>query len=293
MPRAARVHVHGGMYHTILRGNHRNAIFNAPEDRDEFADILGEALERFGSRVLAYCWMTNHVHAIVQVADRPLGRLVQLFASRYARRYQRRVPTTGHLFERRYRARLITDIDYLLQATRYIHLNPVEACIVTDPAEYSWSSHRHYLGAPAPRWLCVDEVLGKFGGSRREAIDAYLAYVGAPRRECPVGKWTDGARNKLADRETAPSFTEIFAPPKLGLEDLATEIAGRYGVTPAELRSPKRNRSLSAPRAALAQAAINSGAATLSETAAFLGRAPSTISWLVQRYHTPPDAPRR
>jgi putative transposase len=208
--------------------------------------------------------MTNHVHAIVQVADRPLGHLVQLLASRYARRYQRRVPTTGHLFERRYRARLITDTSYLLQATRYIHLNPVEARMVTDPAEYPWTSHRHYLGASAPGWLCVDQVLGRFGRSRRQAVAEYLAYLGAPASECPVGKWVDGAPHMPADSPAVPKSTGIRPAPRLGLEALLTEIAGRYDVPPAEIRSPKRNRSLSAPRAALAQAALNSGAATLS-----------------------------
>jgi putative transposase len=282
------------MYHTILRGNHRDAIFGTPEDRDEFEAILAHALERFGSRVLAYCWMTNHLHAVVQVADRPLGRLVQLFASRYARRYQRRLLTTGHLFERRYRARLITNISYLLCVTRYIHLNPVEAGMVTDIAAYPWSSHQHYLGASAPWWLCVDEVLGKFGDSRQEAVAAYLAYLGAPRPDCPVGQWVDGGWRKVADSSPVPADAVVVSPATgLGLEALLTEVVGRYGVSPADLCSPKRNRSLSAPRAALAQAAVNSGVATLTEVAAFLGRAPSTVSWLLQRYRTPTDPPSR
>lgn len=291
MPRARRIHVQGGMYHTVLRGNHRNAIFSTPDDREEFEHILGHALARFGARVLAYCWMTNHVHAIVQVADRPLGRIVQLLASRYARRYQRRIPTTGHLFERRYRARLITDISYLLQATRYIHLNPMEAGMVTDPAAYPWASHKHYLGAPAPQWLCVDEVLGKFGGSPREAVAAYLAYLGTPQRECPVGEWVSGTTRMTLGESAVPTAT---GAPMTGLrlEALLAEVVGRYGVSPAELRSPKRSRSLSAPRAALAQAAVTSGAATLTEVASFLGRAPSTVTWLVQRYGAPPDRQR-
>jgi putative transposase len=291
MPRARRVHVNGGVYHTILRGNHRDAIFRTPEDRDEFEDILGQALERFGSRVLAYCWMTNHVHALVQVADRPLGRLVQLLASRYARRFQRRVPTTGHLFERRYRARLITDLNYLLQVVRYIHLNPVEAGMVMDPADYCWSSHRHYLGMPAPDWLFVDRVLGRFGGSTREAVAAYLAYLGAPRVECPVSKWVNRAPRKSADGTVVPKSTGKQVAPRL--ETLLIEVAGRYGVSPAEVRSPSRDRKLSAPRGVLANLALNSGAATLAEVATFLGRAPATVSWLLHRYSELSNPPHR
>lgn len=291
MPRAPRVHVHSGVYHTILRGNHRNAIFCAPRDRDEFEEILGQALERFQSHILAYCWMTNHIHAIVQVADRPLGHLVQLVASRYARRFQQRVPTSGHLFERRYRARLIADADYLRQAIRYIHLNPVKADIVRDPAEYRWSSHRCYVGAPAPGWLSVDQALGCFGGSRREAVAAYVAFLHAPQGECPVGQWMDKVQLERADRAGVSRFADSRSAP--GLEALLERIASRYNVSPAEIRSPKRSRSLSAPRAALAQAALSSGAATLGEVAAFLGRAPSTVSWLLQRYRTRLDPPRQ
>jgi putative transposase len=292
MPRARRIHVQGGIYHTILRGNHRGAIFSTPGDRDEFEHILGHAMARFSARILAYCWMTNHVHAIVQVADRPLGCIVQLFASRYARRYQQRVPTTGHLFERRYRARLITDISYLLRATRYIHLNPIEAGVVTDPAAYPWSSHKHYLGAPAPQWLCVDQVLEKFGGSPREAVAAYLAYLGTPQRQCPVGEWVSGNTRKTLGDSTVPTATGTPMP-GLRLEALLAEVGKRYDVSPSELRSSKRSRSLSAPRAALAQAAVTSGAATLTEVASFLSRAPSTVTWLVQRYGAPSDRQSR
>lgn len=291
MPRARRIHVNGGMYHTMLRGNHRDAIFRTPEDRDEFEDILGQTLERFGSRVLAYCWMTNHVHAVVQVADRPLGRLVQLLASRYARRFQRRVPTTGHLFERRYRDRLITDLNYLLQVVRYIHLNPVEAGMVTDPARYRWSSHQHYIGMPAPDWLVVDQVLGRFGGSPREAVAAYLAFLGAPRVDCPVSEWVNRAPRKQAGGTAVPKSTGKQV--ECELENLLIEIAGRYAVSPVEIRSSSRDRSLSEPRAVLANAALNSGSATLVEVAAFLGRAPSTVSWLMHRYRAPRNPAHR
>lgn len=291
MARPRRIHVHGGIYHAMLRGNHRNAIFHTPGDREEFEDILGQAVERFGSRVLAYCWMTNHVHLIVQVADHPLGRIVQILSSRYARQYQRRVPTTGHLFERRYRARLITDVGYLLQAVRYIHLNPVIAGMVMDPANYPWSSHRHFLGAPAPEWLSVHQVLARFGGSGHEAMAAYVAYVGAPRTECPVSRWVNRAPHKSTEGAAAPESTRLRPAP--GLEALLTEIAGRHGVSPAELRSQSRKRSLSLPRAALAHAALNSGTATLTEISAFLGRAPSTLSWLLQRYGSTLDPSQR
>ena len=69
MPRPTRLHLPGGLYHVILRGNHRQPIFLAPSDRTMLDDLVAESLARFGARVHAYCWMTNHVHLAVQVAD--------------------------------------------------------------------------------------------------------------------------------------------------------------------------------------------------------------------------------
>lgn len=107
MPRQRRIHVSGGLYHAVLRGNHRQAIFDGSDDYLCFEDIVARALEHYGASLFAYCWMTNHVHLAIRIADAPLGSVMRIVASRYARAKQRAVATTGHLFERRYRARLV------------------------------------------------------------------------------------------------------------------------------------------------------------------------------------------
>lgn len=107
MPRRPRLHVPGGFCHVTLRSNHRRDIFFRPEDRQQLDTIAGEVIERFKSRLHAYCWMTNDIHALVQVRDTPLGTLIRRIAGRYARTVQRRFQTTGHLFERRYPALLV------------------------------------------------------------------------------------------------------------------------------------------------------------------------------------------
>jgi putative transposase len=43
MPRLPRLHVPGGYYHVILRGNHREDLFGTAADRCMLNDILGEA----------------------------------------------------------------------------------------------------------------------------------------------------------------------------------------------------------------------------------------------------------
>src|SRR5690606_30279844 len=101
--------------------------------------------------------------------DIPLGCFMQRVASRYARFLQRRLDTTGHLFERRYHCVLVDTERYLLDLVRYIHLNPVRGGLVTDPAEYQWSSHRDYLGLAAREWLRPHLALGMLARDLGEA----------------------------------------------------------------------------------------------------------------------------
>ena len=102
----------------MLRGNHRQDIFGDGDDYLRFEAIVARAVERYGASLFAYCWMTNHVHLAIQVAGAPHGAAMGIIASRYARAKQRAVDTTGHLFERRYRSRLVDAERYLMALVR-------------------------------------------------------------------------------------------------------------------------------------------------------------------------------
>ena len=65
MPRQRRLHLPGGLYHAVLRGNHRRTIFDEIHDRLCFEDVVSDAMKRYGASLFAYCWMTNHVHLAI------------------------------------------------------------------------------------------------------------------------------------------------------------------------------------------------------------------------------------
>jgi putative transposase len=281
MPRKPRLHVDGAFYHVILRGNHREAIFFCPADRDVFASLVAEMLERFRMRVHAYCWMTNHVHLLIQVSDAPLGRAMMRIASRFARRMQRDRPTTGHFFERRYRAILVDADEYLLELIRYIHLNPVRAGIAADPGDYAWSGHRAYLGLEVVPWLTTDFALSMLGHELLSARAAYQRFVMAGigvdiNRELVLGNERD---SRVLGADTFLTGLPVQMPQRFHttIEQLVEDICRPDGVEPRMLCSRSRARELSLLRILVVHRAIQLRIATLSELARYFGRSASAL----------------
>lgn len=287
MPRQPRIHVPGGLYHAVLRGNHRQPIFRVPEDYLRFEAILERALDRYDARLLAYCWMTNHVHLAVQVGEAPLGEVMRIAASRYARGLQRAVPTTGHLFERRYWARLLDAPRHLAVLVRYIHLNPVRAAMVADPREYRWSSHAAYLGLRSPpRLLAIEPLMTHFGAPDETARKAYLQFMASSPGDDELEQLRVSprrGRTKTGAREPQPPQPARRAPahPPRTLEAIATAVARQHGIGVADLTSSRRTDVLVRARTEVARQALREGVATLSEVARHLRRAPSSLSRLL------------
>lgn len=282
MSRRRRVHVPGGSYHVTLRGNHRQDIFRDPADRSALDAIVRRATERIDSRVLAYCWMTNHIHLLVQVGDDPLGQLMQMVGSKYARYLQHGEGTTGHCFERRYHAVLVTDERQILHVVRYVHLNPVRAGLVTDPVDYAWSSHRVYVGLRSTPWVAPEAVLGRFSSDADEARQAFAAFCGEALRD---PQCMSAARDLLVAEPVATGQARrrpCIAGTSLDL--LIDEVCGRVGVPADELAGPGRGHALSALRGEVAARAALEGCASLSEVARRFNRGLSSISRAATRW---------
>ena len=77
MARKPRIHYPGAVYHVMLRGNAKQAIFHKDEEYRYFENILAQGLEQNSVRLHAYCWMENHVHMALQVKDKLLSKLMR------------------------------------------------------------------------------------------------------------------------------------------------------------------------------------------------------------------------
>lgn len=287
MPRKPRLHVPGGVYHVILRGNHREPLFGADKDRAYLNALVGDVVARFGLRIFAYCWMTNHLHLAVRVGDTPLDKPMQRLAMRYALHIHRDAGQTGHLFERRYRSILVDADSYLLALVRYIHLNPVVAGMVAEPMAYRWSSHRDYLGRATVPWVDAAFVLAMFGPTTGVARVRYLRFMRSWTEEDLAPFEKHELRDTRAMEPEAPAGDlepPVTGPAERGtLEQIAARHCERQGIGVAELASASRERRLCSVRTAIAREALDQDAATLTEVSRFLGRSASVLAQALAR----------
>ncbi|MES0397503.1 MAG: hypothetical protein ABUK17_08155, partial [Syntrophobacteria bacterium] len=74
--------------------------------------------------------------------ETPQGNLLKVMHginSGYTGYFNRKYDRVGHLFQGRYKGILVDKDAYLLELSRYVHLNPVKAGIVEKPEQYKWS----------------------------------------------------------------------------------------------------------------------------------------------------------
>jgi len=146
MARALRAEFPGAIYHAMARGVARMAVFL--DDFDRWA-LLGqiEARVRKGTLMVhALCLMHNHVHLLCETPFGSLSRIMRDILGNYASAFNRRHGRVGHLWQGRYKALLVQDGNYLLDCSRYIHLNPYNTGLEPEYGLYPWSSVMTYLG---------------------------------------------------------------------------------------------------------------------------------------------------
>src|SRR5690606_39183405 len=142
MARKLRIQYSGALYHVINRGNYRRDLFESAGEAEAFLATVKEAKERMGWRVHAYVLMRNHYHLALETPEPTLVEGMHWLQSTWATRFNRYRQESGHLFQGRYKAMLVEDIQTLGRAVDYIHLNPVRAKIVVPEQvrSYRWSS---------------------------------------------------------------------------------------------------------------------------------------------------------
>ena len=231
---------------------------------------------RFEVRLHAFCFMTNHVHFLLEVGKWTLSSFCQNVFARYARRVNRRDGRTGHLFERRFAAKLIVTDLQLLNTVRYIHRNPLEAGLVQSLDDYAWSSHFAYSGERCRLPVATTAVLGLLAVGRRDPTCEYCSWIEGepteaqadPRLLSVVGGWRGD--KAISKSQHAPTY--------LRLHWVLRSCERVVGVSLEDMRRRSRSRRASLARHLAACMVQESRSLTLRELADRFDRDPSTLS---------------
>jgi putative transposase len=180
MARLPRLTLPGYPHHIIQRGNNRQPIFTSSSDYGKLLGLLDEYAKQYGVAIHAYVLMSNHLHLVATPSsEEGVPQLMQALGRSYVRYFNNRHGRTGTLWEGRYKSTLIQAERYLLACMVYIDLNPVRAGLVSDPADYPWSSHLHYVGRRPDRLITPHPLYWELGNTPFARDAAYLELVHA------------------------------------------------------------------------------------------------------------------
>lgn len=145
--------------------------------------------------------MSNHYHLLIrQDSENSISKFIQRLEVAYSMYFNKKYNRVGHLFQGRFKAKLIETDEYLVELSRYIHLNPLELYasrpdledqigagvvkeILIDDilreklAYYLWSSYSEYLGVATEKLCSTELILNYF--SSKEKNSSYREFVEA------------------------------------------------------------------------------------------------------------------
>jgi REP element-mobilizing transposase RayT len=254
MARPPRIEYPGALYHIIVRGNRKQDIFHDEQDRLLYLDCLAHYKNERDFRLFAYVLMTNHVHLLIETGKTPISRIMQLLNFTYARHFNKKYGTVGHLFQGRYRGFICDKDEYLLALIRYLHLNPVRARIASSPDEYKWSSHNDYLSGKA-KVVDTEQVLRMFSESKTSAKRLYREFILEAVGDGKKAEIYRGIEQQIlgddlfVEKIRGQIERDIIRPSKVTIDELMCVVSELTGIIPEALKSPSRHRDTVKARA--------------------------------------------
>jgi len=136
------------LYHIYNRGAHKAKLFWCKRHFEFCRDLLIRNAEKHGVSLFAYCLMPNHYHLLMrQEHGTSLSGFLKATFIVYTQFVNTREGHSGTVFQGRAQSRHIDSDDYVIIATRYIHLNPVLSHLVHKPEEWEYSDCKEWFAS--------------------------------------------------------------------------------------------------------------------------------------------------
>lgn len=180
MARCARAKFDTAIYHIILRSISDVLLFKDTEDKEKFLYYLSKYKVQFNYKIYAYCLMSNHIHIILDGNGADISKIMHSINQSYAQYFNRKYNRHGHLFQNRFKSKIVTNERYIMALSVYIHNNPTDISgYYNNPEEYEYSSLGIYFGIKKDKYKILDKyfILQLFGRNNREALKRYKKFI--------------------------------------------------------------------------------------------------------------------
>ncbi|MCB2218285.1 transposase [Desulfofustis glycolicus] len=213
MPRRIRVIIPGITVHVIHRGRLRQPCFWAADDYLLYLDLLKEYALPSGCLIHAYALLPTHVHLLfTPLAKTSPSTMMKQVGQRYTNHVNSTYRRQGPLWESRFRSCLVQGGNHVLLCQRYIESNPLRNGLVTDPAEYRWTSYRanrcgerSNVIVPHPDY----RHLGTTDDTRQKTYGDLFRDALAPKLEQQITRFTNGCY-LFGDESFVSDFSYLF-----------------------------------------------------------------------------------
>ena len=114
--------------------------------------------------------MNDHVHLLIYDINDNISTIIQSLKLRYSIYFNKKYERTGHLFENRFKSRVIESAAYLRTVVRYIHKNPENAGL------------QPYVNTSYNEYLCNEKIINSkyvlklFGDDKKTAIENFIYF---------------------------------------------------------------------------------------------------------------------
>jgi len=147
MRKIKRIILDNCIYHITVRGNQKQTTFINADDFTKYGEILKHYKKKYKFKLYGYCLMPNHIHLILEIIEaKKLAKIMQGLSLTYTLYFNKKYQKVGHLWQGRYKSKIIQKDKYLVNCIEYVELNPLRNNLISNPFEYDWSSWKERLG---------------------------------------------------------------------------------------------------------------------------------------------------
>ena len=180
MPRSSRIKDDRAIYHIIVRSISEVNAFKKDIDKERYLNQMNHYKDIFNFKVHAYCIMSNHAHFAIEAMGADISKIMHGLNLKYAVSYNKIYERHGHLFQDRFKSKIVDSISYFATLIAYIHNNPIKIKGYEKfPEKYRFSSLKVYLGIEKDTTGLLDEedIRKKFEINREITRENYLKFV--------------------------------------------------------------------------------------------------------------------